>query len=183
MHCHAQPKSRHNYLLFNLQICANKFPGKEDVHSFHSELLAVQIGAPLPTHPLADGWTLVSLIRTVDLSQFTGGSEGSKVDGLKDLLVEKLSLWAIKRVAQKYESISKTLDPNACSLVKKKEDTSQRSSIIGSSWIMRKFGYLKSECCGTWCGLSKPMEQMQCSRINFLWIQWKLQSLNCMSGI
>ncbi|KAI6763085.1 hypothetical protein HG530_009065 [Fusarium avenaceum] len=58
---------------------------------------------------LRGGRTLEGRVGTLLLGQLHGGSEGSVVDGLKDLLVELSSLWRLEGHAQSKESISKTL--------------------------------------------------------------------------
>ena len=65
------------------------------------------------TYPFADWWSHVGLVWPITFGQLTGRCEGTKVDGLKNFLVEVLCLRALKRVSHQDESISQTLNPNA----------------------------------------------------------------------
>ena len=65
------------------------------------------------THSFADRGAWVCLVRPFLPRQLAGGSQSCIVDRLKYLLVQVLSLLAVKRVAQENERISQPLDSYA----------------------------------------------------------------------
>lgn len=67
----------------------------------------------ISTHSFADRRAGVGFIRAELCCQLTTGLQGSVVDGLKDLNVEQLGLWAFKRIAHEDKGISQTLHTNS----------------------------------------------------------------------
>lgn len=91
------------------------------------------------THSLADRRTSIGFIRAIFCCQLTAGLQGSIVDGLKDLNVEQLGLWAFKWIAHKDKGVSQTLYPDSnrpvalvrpFSLYKSKEEACVNGNLV-----------------------------------------------------
>lgn len=105
--------SSHRDLLGFYPTCRTEGSGKQNELETEPKLLNHITGwigdIVKTTHSLADRRASVGLVRAELRCQHAAGLQGSVVNGLKDLNVEQLRLWAFKGITHEDEGISQTL--------------------------------------------------------------------------